>query len=27
VVDRDAVIACADDLGLFILGVEPRSPG
>lgn len=25
VVDREAVIACADDLGLFVLGVEPRS--
>ena len=24
VVDREAVIACADDLGLFVLGVEPR---
>lgn len=27
VVDRAAVIACANDLGLFILGVEPGSPG
>jgi DUF1009 family protein len=27
VVDRAAVIACADDLGLFVLGVEPRSAG
>ncbi|WP_421737860.1 UDP-2,3-diacylglucosamine diphosphatase [Caulobacter sp.] len=27
VVDREAVIACADDLGLFVLGVDPRSPG
>ncbi len=27
VVDREAVIACADDLGLFVLGVEPRSLG
>ena len=25
VLDREAVIACADDLGLFVLGVEPRS--
>lgn len=25
VVDREAVIACADDLGLFVLGVEPVS--
>ncbi|MBU4433498.1 MAG: UDP-2,3-diacylglucosamine diphosphatase LpxI [Alphaproteobacteria bacterium] len=24
VIDREAVIACADDLGLFVLGVEPR---
>jgi DUF1009 family protein len=24
VVDREAVIACADDLGLFVLGVEPE---
>lgn len=24
VVDREAVIACADDLGLFVLGVDPR---
>ncbi len=24
VVDREAVIACADDLGLFVLGVEPQ---
>lgn len=24
VVDRDAVIACADDLGLFVLGVDPQ---
>ncbi len=27
VVDRAAVIACADDLGLFVLGVEPGSLG
>lgn len=27
VVDREAVIACADDLGLFVLGVEPGSRG
>jgi DUF1009 family protein len=26
VVDREAVIACADDLGLFVLGVELRDP-
>jgi DUF1009 family protein len=24
VVDRAAVIACADELGLFVLGVDPR---
>jgi len=24
VVDRDAVMACADDLGLFVLGVDPQ---
>ena len=24
VVDREAVIACADDLGLFVLGVDPQ---
>lgn len=24
VVDREAVMACADDLGLFVLGVDPR---
>ncbi|PVM86555.1 UDP-2,3-diacylglucosamine diphosphatase [Caulobacter endophyticus] len=24
IVDRDQVIACADDLGLFVYGVEPR---
>lgn len=24
VVDRDAVIACADELGLFVLGVDPQ---
>ena len=24
VVDREAVTACADDLGLFVLGVDPR---
>jgi len=26
VLDREAVIALADDLGIFILGVEPRAP-
>jgi DUF1009 family protein len=26
VVDREAVIAAADDLGLFVMGVEPRTP-
>lgn len=26
VLDREAVIALADDLGLFILGVEPKAP-
>ncbi|GGL27811.1 UDP-2,3-diacylglucosamine pyrophosphatase [Caulobacter rhizosphaerae] len=25
IVDRDQVIACADDLGLFVYGVEPRA--
>ncbi len=25
IVDREQVIACADDLGLFVYGVEPRA--
>jgi len=27
VVDREAVIATADELGLFVLGVDPRGDG
>ncbi len=26
VLDREAVIALADELGIFILGVEPHAP-
>ena len=27
IIDREQVIACADDLGLFVYGVEPRAEG